>query len=41
MQNVLSLQLFETPEFDTSCVSSYSGCPSNVSYVKTAATQVA
>lgn len=37
MQNVLALQLFETESVPGSCVSSYSGCPSNVSYVNTRA----
>lgn len=35
MQNVLALQLFDTESTTGPCVSSYSGCPSNVSYVQT------
>lgn len=38
MQNVLALQLFDVgPQLPGDCVSSYSGCPSNVSYVNTRA----
>lgn len=33
MQNVLALQNFKTPEFALSCISSYSGCPSGLSWV--------